>query len=443
MRIFAVVAALVVACSPASADGDWDPIAGPGIDSTSNIAITALVEFGGFLYVGTENPGLGARIYRTSDGSTFTAVVVAGFGDGVTRINEFEIFGGLLYCGTSSPAGGSVYRTPDGVAWTLVSPVGMGSASNADVTVLENFAGGLYAATRNTGGGGAELWKSTDGTTWTTSITTDGFGDVDNSAINDLEVSGSFIYAVTTNLSDGGNYVRISSGGAITVLVDDGFGDSSNKAFTALVVFFGQMYIATHNTADGYQIWSTPDDLGFYRRLDDGGGDHNNVLVSDLERFGDFMYVGVESVSEAFEVLRTDDGHNYNQEDSDGFDDPGNFRANDFAQFGNKLWCGTSNPSGGGLYQADVPSSGSVSGDYDDDDDHHRARIHCFVATAAYGSPAAPRVAELRRVRDQRVEACEAGRRFTGLYRAAAPPVARVIQDSEVLRALLRRALLR
>jgi hypothetical protein len=153
------IAALLVASSLAFADGDWDPVAGPGINATSNIGLTALREFSAFFYVGTENPSVGARIYRTDDGSSFTAVMSGGFGDGVTKITEFEEFGGVLYCGTASPAGGSVYRSVDGLVWTLASPVGMGSASNSEVVALANFSGALYAATRNTGGSGAELWK--------------------------------------------------------------------------------------------------------------------------------------------------------------------------------------------------------------------------------------------------------------------------------------------
>lgn len=442
MRFAAAVVAVLAASSIADADGDWDPRGGPGIDLASNVALAALCEFEGHLYIGTENPGVGARIYRTTNGVSFTAVATAGFGDGVTKVTEFEVFGSFLYCGTASPAGGAIYRSDDGVTWTRVSPFGFGSADNAEVTALAEFAGDLYAGTRNTGAGGAQLWKSADGTTWTESVTTDGFGDADNTSINDLEVDGSFLFAVTTNDVDGGNYVRVTSGDAFTVLVDDGFGTDRNSAFTALEVYRGEMYIGTRNTSDGYEIWSTPDDLGYYRRLKEGGGDSANVAVADLERFGEYMYVGVESVGEAFEVLRTDDGGHYGQEDSDGFEDPGNFRANDFAQFGNKLWCGTSNPSGGGLYEASIPSGGKdSSSNDDDDDDDHRWRAHCFVATAAWGSTAVPRVERLRQVRDRRVEACDAGRRFTGLYRASAPPVARVVGGSELLRALVRRAL--
>ncbi|MEK7467358.1 MAG: CFI-box-CTERM domain-containing protein [Planctomycetota bacterium] len=442
MRVLAALAALFAASSSAFADGDWDPAGGPGINSSSNIGLTALRAFNTFLYIGTENPSLGARIYRTNDGVAFTTVATGGFGDGVTKITEFEEFSGVLYCGTASPAGGSVYRSSDGLVWTLVSPVGLGSATNAEVTALAIYSGAIYAATRKTGGGGAELWKSTDGTTWTTSITTTGFGDADNTAINDLEVSSSFLYAATTNTVDGGNYVQITSGGTFTILVNDGFSSSANTAFTALELYRGEMYIGTRNSSNGYEVWATPDNFGFFRRLKDGGSDPQNVLVTDLERFGDFLYVGVESVGEPFEVLRTFDGFNYDQEDADGFDNPANFRANDFADYANNIWCGTSNPAGGDLYETELPSSGSFSAS-SDDDDSHSWRSRCFVATAAYGSPAVPRVAELRRIRDQRVEACVAGRRFTDLYRASAPPVAEVVHGSEVLRALLRRTLLK
>lgn len=442
MRLFIVLAAFSAGAGAAFADGDWDPVAGNGIDLPANTALSALHVFGGQMYIGTENTSGGARIYRTDDGNTFTAVMTGGFGDGVDRINDFEEFGGFLYAGTSSPAGGSVYRSSDGTTWTLASPVGLGSVDNSDVLALANFKGALYAGTKNSGGSGAQLWRSSDGTTWTTSVTTSGFGDADNTAINDLEASGWFLYAVTSNSVDGGELFRVDPDDFFIDLIDDGFGSSHNTAFTALEVYCGRLYIGTRNDADGYELWSTPDDFHFDLHIDSGLGDQQNVEVTDLYTAGTALYVGVESSGgEAFEVARTCDGWDFSQEDADGFGDPGNFRTNQFVTFAGDVWTGTSNPAGGGLYRTSLVGSDGHD-DHHDDDDHH-GHGHCFVATAAYGSPGAPRVAELRKLRDERVESCESGRNFTDLYRNAAPPVARVVGRSEILRALVRKALLK
>lgn len=444
MRVtFALVLAAAAALPAwADGDGDWDAVAGPGIDSPSNTGITAMKQFGTFFYLGTERAA-GARIYRTSDGSTFTMVEGGGFGAGHTKITEFEEFGGFLYCGTASPAGGQVFRSSDGVTWLPSSPLAFGDAGNAEVMALENFSGEIWAGTRHTGGTGCQLWRSTDGIVWT-SATTTGFGDADNTSLNDLEdnTGETEMYAVLSNSVDGGQLLSISTAGGATNLVDDGFG-GANPAFTALEIFQGSLYIGTRNVFDGYEVWSTPNEIDFFRRVSDGGYDDGNVAVTDLENFGNVMYVGAESASEPFIVLRTFNGGGYNDEDEEGFGDPGNFIATDFAAFGGKIYCGTINPSGGGLYRTDIPNDITVEGEFEDDgdDDHSGGRFHCVVATAAYGSPVASRVDQLRALRDSRVEAAARGLEFTSLYRRAAHAGAKALEKSEVLRAFVRRAL--
>lgn len=65
----------------------------------------------------------------------------------------------------------------------------------------------------------------------------------------------------------------------------------------------------------------------------------------------------------------------------------------------------------------------------------------CFIATAAWGSPFAPEVAELRRFRDERLLTNAVGRAFVAAYVDISPPIADAIADRPLLRAAVRATL--
>jgi hypothetical protein len=80
------------------------------------------------------------------------------------------------------------------------------------------------------------------------------------------------------------------------------------------------------------------------------------------------------------------------------------------------------------LGTGDAPSSGSS--------------IHCFIATAAYGSPFDPHVATLRIFRDRFLLTNKLGRSFVQLYYRYSPPIADFVAHHNVLRFVVRICLL-
>ena len=62
----------------------------------------------------------------------------------------------------------------------------------------------------------------------------------------------------------------------------------------------------------------------------------------------------------------------------------------------------------------------------------------CFIATAAYGTPAAVEIDELRRFRDEYLRKSYLGNEFITFYYANSPPIAKYISEHETLRTMVR-----
>lgn len=62
----------------------------------------------------------------------------------------------------------------------------------------------------------------------------------------------------------------------------------------------------------------------------------------------------------------------------------------------------------------------------------------CFIATAAYGTPTAKEIDELRRFRDEYLRKSYLGNEFIEFYYENSPPIARFISDHEIVRVVVR-----
>ena len=63
---------------------------------------------------------------------------------------------------------------------------------------------------------------------------------------------------------------------------------------------------------------------------------------------------------------------------------------------------------------------------------------HCFIATAAYGTPTAPEVNILRHMRDKQISRYTLGRAFIKAYESISPPIAKYISGRNILRLFIR-----
>jgi hypothetical protein len=72
------------------------------------------------------------------------------------------------------------------------------------------------------------------------------------------------------------------------------------------------------------------------------------------------------------------------------------------------------------------------------EDDWEKEEGMCFLATAAYGTPASEKVDLLRQFRDELLLKTPAGRAFVAVYYKLSPPMAEFISQHQTLRTVVR-----
>lgn len=105
-----------------------------------------------YLYVGTLNP-LGFNVFRSSDGVTFTPVVLFGNGAiGNSACMDLVVYDNKIYVGTMNFfVGTSLFVSANGITFTPVYTNGNGDRRNAYTWWMNEYNGRLYAGTFNTG----------------------------------------------------------------------------------------------------------------------------------------------------------------------------------------------------------------------------------------------------------------------------------------------------
>jgi hypothetical protein len=309
--------------------------------------------FNGYLYAGIYSDAHDARIYRSSNGVTWTPVIEPGFGishDIAPRaILDFIIFNNRLYTSTGRGGDpGQIYRTLNGVNWAPMVIYGFNDPDNVDITALAIYDGMIYAGVTNLLTG-AQIWRSYtgDNNTWT-KIAPETPGTATASISGFAEFGGALYAAVE---SEAPAQIWQSYGGAWTTVVSNGFGDSNTLSTGGLAVFGGYLYVGTGNTAHGAQLWRTNDGVTWNQAITPGFGDLNNQKVETVFVFQNQLYVSVKNAVTGMEIWRSADGMLWEQANQDGFGDSNNSTSNGSnatVDFLSQLYVGTSNVVDGG-----------------------------------------------------------------------------------------------
>jgi formylglycine-generating enzyme required for sulfatase activity/sugar lactone lactonase YvrE len=317
--------------------------------------VQALTVFNGQLYAGTGNWTDGAaRVWRTGDGSNWTAVSEIGFGAAYTTTNRavigMAVFNNQLYAGTGWGGGlGQLWRSSNGTTWEQITGNGLGESSGSFGTFAV-YSNTLYAGTCGDGSdGGAQIWRSATGNSlsWT-NVVTAGNTTTNNTCVTSLKVFDDGLYAAVENSTDGAQIWRSTTGNSGSWVQVNGSGSGSTGGFAA---FNGYLYIGTYNDVTGAQLWRSSNGTTWVPVMSNGFGDVNNFKVESLYVFEDALYAATDNAVSGLEVWRSADGVNWAQINPDGFGDSNNdgtLWSNATTVFQNSLYIGTNNYNGNG-----------------------------------------------------------------------------------------------
>ena len=229
----------------------WTKVIGNGFGDPNNGLARSMAVFGGNLYVGTWN-GAGGEVWRYN-GTTWTQVNENGFGDmHYWTVWGLAVFDGQLYASSGGlygqAAGARVWRTSDGTTWNKVNTDGFGDPKNGgSMASLTTLGSTLYACTDNTTTG-CEVWSTSNGTSWT-QVGLDGFGDKNNES-GSMETDGTNLFVGTGN-STTGTEVWKYAGGVWSQINTNGL----SAGAVSLVAYAGNLYIGTLSNIGGCEVW--------------------------------------------------------------------------------------------------------------------------------------------------------------------------------------------
>jgi PKD repeat protein len=326
---------------------DWMQVNIDGFGNPSSDVYTLEV-FDGQLYAGTADWTLGTRVWRTSNGTDWTAVSEPGFGSPLVN----------------SASTAQIWRSPDGTTWEQVVGDGFGDPANVAIGAFTVFSDTLYAVAQYTGKGLA-IWSSPSGDplSWTR-VVDNGWGDPTNSSISGFATFDGYLYAaIFPSAGHACKVWRSANGTDWEPVITDGFGDPNNTQMGGWAILKGFLYIGTQNNSTGAQLWGTSNGIDWDPFITDGFGDLHNVKIESLFTFEDYLFAATQNSVTGMEVWRSPDGLSWSQINTDGFGDRYNvatFCSSGTTEFKDHYYIGTGSWGNGGeiwRYQPEVFAS--------------------------------------------------------------------------------------
>lgn len=321
---------------------DWVQSNINGFGEKTNAQIPALASFKGYLYAGTWKEGEienSTEIWRTLDGSLWEKVDTRQV-EGCAHLIEYDEY---LYCGSWD---GRIWRTANGTTWAEEISEGFGYDQEgiARFAVFDNL---LYASTWC--GGGTEIWRTDDGVNWTLFGETGIGGDTNNDGAISSEIYNDCLYWGVRNWSTGAQLWK-TDGKDFDQVFDESLVPTYNYAVSSLASFNGYLYASLVND-DDIEIFRSNDDVHWDSVLlmsDVGSSASSNA---GLEVNQNQLYLIATNHETGLEVWRTSDGELWEQVGFEGFGDSNNqtsYWDNGVTTFNNKLFVGITNFADGG-----------------------------------------------------------------------------------------------
>jgi sugar lactone lactonase YvrE len=336
----------------------WRQVNINGFGDRNNWGVLALEVFKGDLYAGTRNPVLGASVWRTADGTIWNQVSEPGFSGAFGNTNsmvwDLAVFGDQLYATAASDNSGrgQLWRTADGSTWSQIVNAGFGDSDDTGVRALAAWGNMFYACTYNRVNG-VEIWRSDTGNsgTWLR-VVSGGNGNPANYICTGFQEFNGYLYTAVENESTGAQVWRTADGMTWSSVVADGFGDTNNYQTGGLAVFGGYLYVGTRNYATPAQLWRSQDGTHWAPVFKNGLGDNNNFKAEGVGVFQGQLYAFLVNDVSGLEIWRSGDGMTWAQINPDGFgDSSSNYTlwSNGLAVYKGRLNVGTLNWGWGGL----------------------------------------------------------------------------------------------